>query len=63
MKNIHEEVFEMNYKKRIADEIIDLKTEVFGPINIVGPKGQGWICCNKHKIQMKRNRDNKVDCK
>ena len=39
MKNIHEEVFEMNYKKRIADEIIDLKTEVFGPINIVGPKG------------------------
>ena len=30
-----------NYKKRIADELIDIKIEVFGALNIVGPKGCG----------------------
>lgn len=30
-----------NYKKRIADELINMKIEVFGALNIVGPKGCG----------------------
>ena len=30
-----------NYKKRIADSLIDQKIEVFGALNIVGPKGCG----------------------
>ncbi len=30
-----------NYKKRIIDELIDERIEVFGALNIVGPKGCG----------------------
>lgn len=39
----------MDYVKRIADEIIDLKTEVFGAINILGPKGCGKTTSAKQR--------------
>ena len=39
----------MDYVKRIADETIDLKTEVFGAINILGPKGCGKTTSAKQR--------------
>ena len=39
----------MQYKKRVADELIDLKTEVFCAINIVGPKGSGKTTTAKQR--------------
>ena len=39
----------MEYKRRIADELIDLKTEVFGAINILGPKGCGKTTTAKQR--------------
>ena len=39
----------MDYVKRIADEIINLKTEVFGAINILGPKGCGKTTSAKQR--------------
>ena len=41
----------MEYKRRIADELIDLKTEVFGAINILGPKGCGKTTTDKQRTR------------
>ena len=32
---------EMEYKKRIVDDLLDLKLEAFGAVLIKGPKGCG----------------------
>ena len=40
----------MEYKKRISDKLIDLKTEVFGAINILGPKGCGKTTTAKQRV-------------
>jgi len=41
----------MNYKKRIADEILALKLEAFGGILIIGPKGCGKTTTAKQKAK------------
>ena len=41
----------MQYKKRVIDELINLKTEVFGAINIVGPKGTGKTTTAKQRSE------------
>lgn len=41
----------MNYKKRIADELLELKLESFGATLIVGPKGCGKTTTAKQKAK------------
>ena len=41
----------MNYKPRIADEILDLKLESFGATLIIGPKGCGKTTTAKQKAK------------
>ncbi len=41
----------MEYKKRIADELLDLKMEAFGATLIVGPKGCGKTTTAKQKAK------------
>ena len=41
----------MNYKKRIADNLLDLKLESFGATLIVGPKGCGKTTTAKQKAK------------
>ncbi|MBQ7159873.1 MAG: ATP-binding protein [Treponema sp.] len=54
----------MKYRRRIADEILDLKMEAFGAIWIMGPKGCGKTSSGKQKartiveFQDEENRDN-----
>ena len=40
----------MDYKKRIIDQDLDLRTQAFGAIQIVGPKGCGKTRTAKEKI-------------
>lgn len=41
----------MNYKKRIADELLDLKLEAFGATLIIGPKACGKTTTAKQKAK------------
>ena len=41
----------MNYKKRIVDDLLDLKLESFGATLIVGPKGCGKTTSAKQKAK------------
>ena len=41
----------MKYKKRIADDLLDLKMEAFGATLIVGPKGCGKTTTAKQKAK------------
>ena len=40
----------INYKKRIKDDLLDLKLESFGTALIVDPKGYGKKTTKKSKI-------------
>ena len=42
---------EMEYKKRIVDDLLDLKLEAFGAVLIKGPKGCGKTTSAKQKAK------------
>ena len=51
----------MDYKKRIADDLLALKMESFGAALIVGPKGCGKTTTAKQKAkQPKRTAPQKI---
>ena len=42
----------MEYRKRIVDEILELKMKAFGAIWITGPKGCGKTTSGKQKLSL-----------